>query len=93
MVVALKTVEIFIPQSQSLKDKRQVLRHIKDKVRANFNVSVAEVDFQDKWQRATLAFVTVGSKREEVDGRLDEIMRLFYDDTRVEVAQVESAYL
>lgn len=60
MTVALLSVEFHLPMSQSLKDKRMVLRRLKDRLRAA-NVSVAEVAHQDLWQRAGLAIVTVSS--------------------------------
>jgi uncharacterized protein YlxP (DUF503 family) len=51
IIVGLCTVELFIPESQSLKDKRQVLLSLKDRLREKFNLSVAEVDGQDLWQK------------------------------------------
>jgi uncharacterized protein len=79
MVVALLTIELFVPGSRSLKDKRMVLRRIKDRV-AKFNVSVSEVEHQDLWQRAGLAAVTVGTDRHQADRELaavvDEIERV-----------------
>jgi uncharacterized protein YlxP (DUF503 family) len=44
-----------------LKDKRQVVKSLKDRLRHKFNVSVAEIDYQDLWQRALVAAVTVSS--------------------------------
>ncbi len=60
MFIGVVYIEIFIPESSSLKEKRQVLRSIKDRIRSNFNVSVAEIDHQDLWQRSGLAIVCVG---------------------------------
>lgn len=60
MTVALLSVELFLPMSQSLKDKRMVLRRLKDRLGA-LNVAIAEVAHQDVWQRAGLGIVTVGS--------------------------------
>jgi uncharacterized protein len=62
--VALGTVELHLPDVLSLKDKRHVLKGLKERVRARFEVAVAEVDHQDTWQRATLAVAYVSS-----DGR------------------------
>jgi hypothetical protein len=53
------TVELHLPDVESLKDKRHVLKGLKEKVRHRFEVSVAEVDHQDTWQRATLAVACV----------------------------------
>src|ERR671925_407851 len=60
MVVGLLTVELHVPGSQSLKDKRMVLRRVKDRLK-KFNVAVSEVEHQDLWQRAALAVVTVSA--------------------------------
>ena len=59
--VALGTVELHLPDVLSLKDKRHVLKGLKQRVRARFEVAVAEVDHQDSWQRATLAVVYVSN--------------------------------
>jgi uncharacterized protein YlxP (DUF503 family) len=79
MVVALLTVELYVPASQSLKDKRMVLRRVKDRLK-KFNVSVSEVDHQDLWQRASLAVVAVSTEQSHVDRELaavaDEIERV-----------------
>jgi uncharacterized protein YlxP (DUF503 family) len=79
MVVGLLTIEMHVPGARSLKDKRMVLRRIKDRLR-KFNVAVAEVDHQDLWQRAALAVVTVSSDQHHADRELsaacDEIERV-----------------
>jgi uncharacterized protein YlxP (DUF503 family) len=61
IVIALLTLDIHIPHAHSLKDKRMILRSLRDRLRSKFNVSVAEVDHQDLWQRAQVSVVTVGS--------------------------------
>ena len=79
MTVALLSVELFLPMSQSLKDKRMVLRRLKDRLRDE-NVAVAEVAYQELWQRAGLAVVTVATADEVAERTLasvmDEIERL-----------------
>ncbi|PYN53147.1 MAG: hypothetical protein DMD94_19585 [Candidatus Rokuibacteriota bacterium] len=59
--IALGLVELHLPDAASLKDKRHVLQGLKEKVRAKFEVAVAEVDHQDVWQRATLAVAYVSA--------------------------------
>lgn len=63
MPVATLTLEIRIEEAHSLKDKRQVLRSLKDKLRSSFNVSVAELEETDLWQRATIGVVAISSSR------------------------------
>lgn len=61
MVVGLLTLEIHLPYARSLKDKRQVLRRLKERLRGRFNVAVAELDHQDAWQRAQIGVVALNS--------------------------------
>jgi len=61
MEIALLTIDIHLPYAQSLKDKREVVRQLKDRLRARFNCSVAEVDANDLWQVSQVAVVTVNS--------------------------------
>lgn len=69
MIVALLTIELFIPGARSLKEKRMVLRRIKDRI-SKFNIAVSEVEHQDLWQRAGLAVVTVSSDQQHADREL-----------------------
>jgi uncharacterized protein YlxP (DUF503 family) len=69
MVIAVLTVDLHVPYAQSLKDKRMVLRRIKDRLQ-KFNVAVAEVEYQDRWQRAGLAVVAVSTTAEHVEQTL-----------------------
>jgi hypothetical protein len=62
VVIALLTLDIHLPHAHSLKDKRMVVRRLKDRLRSKFNVSISEVDHQDLWQRSQLSVVTVGSE-------------------------------
>jgi hypothetical protein len=59
MPVGLLTLEIHISDAQSLKDKRHVLRSLKDRLRAHFNVAISELDHQEVWQRSRVGVVTI----------------------------------
>lgn len=72
IVIALLTLDIHIPHAQSLKDKRMVVRSLKDRLRTKFNVSVSEVDHQELWQRSQLSVVTVGSSETFVHQVLEQ---------------------
>ncbi len=61
--IGVLTLELRLENSHSLKDKRHVVQSLKDRLRAKFNVAVAEIDYQDLWQRAAVAAVTVSSDR------------------------------
>jgi len=71
--VGLLTLELQIRHAQSLKDKRQVIRGLKDRIRSRFNAAVAEVDHQDSWQRATIAVATVSGDRAYAEETLRKI--------------------
>lgn len=71
VVIALLTLDIHIPHAHSLKEKRMVVRSLKDRLRAKFNVSVSEVHHQDLWQRAQVSVVTVGSD----EGFLEKVLQ------------------
>ena len=73
MPIATLTVELAIEGAQSIKDRRQVVRSIKDKLRNGFNISVAELDDASLWNRATLGIVAIHSSRDYLDGQLREV--------------------
>jgi uncharacterized protein len=89
--IGLLTVDLFIPEAQSLKDKRHYLKSIKDRARVNFNVSVAELGELDKWQTATLGFVAIGNDQRYIDGMLQNIVNLIetYGELRISDYRVE----
>lgn len=74
MFVCVARLTLQIPESGSLKAKRQVLRRITDRVKARFNVSVAEVEDQDLWQKSKLALAVVGNERPHVTQQMDRIV-------------------
>lgn len=73
MPIGLLTLEIHIPDAQSLKDKRQVLRRLKDRLRARFNVAVAELEHQDLWQRARVGVVSISCDAKHLDESLQAV--------------------
>jgi uncharacterized protein len=83
MRIGVVTASISIPEARSLKDKRQVLRSYKDRVLNKMNVSVAEVDRQDNWNFADLAFVTVAAESEVVQSRISDIDKSLHSDPRM----------
>jgi uncharacterized protein YlxP (DUF503 family) len=74
-VIAFLTLELRIEAAHSLKDKRQVVRSLKDRLRAGFNVAVAELEQNDLWQRATIGVVSISSSRDYLRGLLENVER------------------
>ncbi len=87
MVVGLCTVELLISESQSLKDKRRVLHSLKDRLHGKFNVSVAEVEGQDLWQKAVVGMVCVANESKHVNQVLEQALNLIKSTPTVEVVR------
>lgn len=93
MVVGVLRLTLYLAESHSLKEKRGVLRKIKSRVRNEFNVSIAECDGQDLWQKTLLGICQVGTDQAYVDGALRAVVR-FIDDTHLaEVGEEEVEFL
>jgi uncharacterized protein YlxP (DUF503 family) len=73
MPVARLTAELSIPAAQSIKDRRHVVRSIKDTIRHGFNISVAELDDAALWNRATLGFVAISNSTPYITGQMQEL--------------------
>ncbi|PYX79202.1 MAG: DUF503 domain-containing protein [Acidobacteria bacterium] len=74
-MIAFLTLELSIEAAHSLKDKRQVVRSLKDRLRAHFNVAVAELDSTGLWNRATLGVVSLSDSRAYLDGLMKNVER------------------
>ena len=75
MAIGLLTLEIHIPDSRSLKDKRQVLRSLKDRLRGRFNVAVAELDHQESWQRSQVGVVSLSNEAAHLEQSLRAVLK------------------
>lgn len=76
MFVGIARIELHLPGSSSLKDKRSVVRGLKERIRHRVQAAVAEVDHQDLWQRASLGVSVVSGERGQVDSMLQSVRRL-----------------
>lgn len=74
MPVGMMILEIQFPYARSLKDKRAMLRKLRDRLRSRFNVAVAELDHQDVWQRATLGIVSISSSHRNLERILQQVL-------------------
>jgi uncharacterized protein YlxP (DUF503 family) len=73
MAVARLTIELRIPMARSLKDRRQVVRSLKDQLRHGFNVSVAELDEDVTWQSAVIGVAAISRSRDYLEGQMREV--------------------
>ncbi len=74
MPVGVLTLEIQLPYAHSLKEKRAVLQKIRGRLRARFNVAVAELDHQDVWQRATLGVVSISDSQTLLESAFRQVL-------------------
>ena len=89
MIVGSLRVELPLPESHSLKDRRAALNSLKERLRGTFNVAVAEVEPNDTWQRACLGVVCVGSEPAHVRRTLEDVSRWMRADRAVAVIRIE----
>lgn len=76
MFVGIVRIELHIPAATSLKDKRSVVRGLKDRIRQRVQASVAEVDYHDLWQRAALGVAVVSGESRQVDELIQTVRRI-----------------
>jgi uncharacterized protein YlxP (DUF503 family) len=76
MFVGIVRIELHLPGASSLKDKRAVIRSLKERIRTRVHAAVAEVDHQDLWQRAALGVSVVSGERRQVSEMLQSVRRL-----------------
>ncbi len=87
------TVDLRIPASRSLKDKRATVKHLVEACRSRFDVAAAEVGFQDQWQRSELGFATVSGTPGQVESVLDAVERFVWSHPEVEVVGTWRSWL
>ena len=92
MPIAKLTIEISIPHAQSIKDRRQVVRSIKDKLRHSFNVSVAELDDASLWNRATVGVVAISTSASYLGGQMQEVDKMVHRVANSLSAEVLESY-
>ena len=87
MFVGTLQIDLYLPGCLSLKEKRFALQSLKSRLRNKFNVSVAEVGYQDKWQRTMIACAVVSNEKKHIDRMLNNIFQFIDQDTRSEIIE------
>ncbi|GAB4191039.1 MAG: DUF503 family protein [Calditrichia bacterium] len=85
MKVGIMQVSLYIQGAQSLKEKRMIIRSIKDKIRQKYNVSIDEVDYQDKWQRSVIGISQVGQSIKAIDKNFNAIYQKLLENYSIQV--------
>lgn len=93
MIVGILTVELRMPGNSSLKEKRMVIKSLKDKIRDRFNVSIAEIDDHDKWQVATFGIAYIGTDKVHVDAALSKVVDFVKEYRQVDLINYNTELL
>ena len=89
MFIGVLHVQLYIPASGSLKSKRQVIKRLKDRIRANFNVSISETGENEKWQKAVLGIACIGGDKKYINGILSRVGDLINAYTSAELLDMK----
>jgi len=93
MIIGCLVLEIYLPYSHSLKEKRKRLKGILDRLKTRHNVTVSELDFQDKWQRSRIGMVTLNSQKSIIEKTLNQIVRDIEETIDGEILKADISYL
>ncbi|MCS7280645.1 MAG: DUF503 domain-containing protein [Desulfobacterota bacterium] len=95
MFVGISSVEIFLPDNHSLKDKRQAIKKIVEKARSRFNISIIEVNKSNLWQKACVGFSVVGENVDQINRIIEDVHSFIESlyigkviDTRTEIIKM-----
>lgn len=92
MIIGLLTLEIYIPYSHSLKEKRKTLNKLKDRLKKKFNVAFAELGYLNKWQRSKIGLVTLNAQKNMIEKIFQKIIREIEENIEGEILQKEIYY-
>lgn len=92
MIIGLLTVEIYIPYSHSLKEKRKTLNKVKDRLKKKYNIAFAELEYLNKWQRSRIGLVTLNTQKRMVEKILQKILIEIEENIEGEILSKEIYY-
>jgi uncharacterized protein YlxP (DUF503 family) len=89
MIIGLLTLEIYLPYSHSLKEKRKTLNRLKDRLKKRYNIAFAELDYLNKWQRSKIGLVTLNTRKSVIDKVFQKIILEAEESIEGEILQKE----
>ncbi|HOP32480.1 MAG TPA: DUF503 domain-containing protein [Candidatus Hydrothermia bacterium] len=93
MLIGVLVLDLYLPMCNSLKEKRSVVKRLKDKIRNSFNVSVSELDDQDIWRRTQIGVSCISMNGKDANNILSKIVNLVESDGSVEVLDYKISFL
>ncbi len=91
--IGILTIDFHIPEAQSLKDKRMVVKSLKDRIRKEFNVSVSELDALDKWQTGTLGCAMIGNDNRYMNQCLENIISFVGHHNGIQICEHQIEFI
>lgn len=91
--IVFVAIELLIPASASLKSKRRVIKSLKDKIRLQFNASVAEIDYLEQWQRSVIGVSMIGNDRVYLEKGVNAIAQLLRGNAEIETLNIRPEWL
>ncbi len=92
MIVGIFTFELYLPHSHSLKEKRKIINMIRDRIKSKFNVSIAEVDFFDLWQRTMFGVAIINNEKKIIDNTFSNIIDTIEEKVGISPYNIEVRY-
>ena len=92
MMIGMLEIDLFNEQFHSLKEKRQLLSSLKKRLKNKFNIAIVESDYQDLWQKAQIAIVSLGSSRAILDNTFKEIEDFIFLNYAVQITKMKIRY-
>ena len=92
MIIGLLTLEIYIPYSHSLKEKRKTLNKIRDRLKKKFNIAFAELSYLNKWQRSKIGLVTLNTQKSMIEKIFQKIVQEIEENIEGEILQKKVYY-
>lgn len=93
MIIGICTCEIYIFNANSLKSKRSVVKSIVEKSKNRFNISIAEVGENDKWQKSIIAFSTISNSQKIVEETIEKVINFFDSYGEIEIINIKREIL
>ena len=93
MIIGICTCEIFIFNANSLKSKRSIVKSIIEKSKNRFNISIAEVGENDKWQKSIIAFSTISNDQKIVEETIEKVINFFDSYSEIEIININREIL
>jgi len=93
MLLGVCTINLYLPSSRSLKDKRSIIKSLKLRIKNNFNVSVSEINNYDLWKNTILGIACIGNEKKYLNGVLNEVIKFIENQNKLQLINFKTTIL